>query len=299
MNLAPRNPVLSLLVMLLAATPVLAAPVTPIYLGDHGVPEGSGVAASRQYSGVYWMHGDSNGLPAVYAVSEQAEIIRVVTIPGVTNSDWEDIAIDGANNIWIGEIGGGRGTLYRIPEPDPYGTGNSAPADVFSFDYPESVQDCESLYVWNDRPYLIQKRPMNARFFGWPSAAVPGVPVTLEFVGEFDNSGYWITGADISADGRRLALISDSANWHWVIERAPGSNDMTDFFTSPTNVWRADFDNGGSGSGGAEAIGFRAGSYDFVVTNEQGAFWLILQSMYEGGSAVDPPPAPENLRVEP
>ncbi|MDX1389044.1 MAG: hypothetical protein R3344_07630 [Acidobacteriota bacterium] len=287
------------LIAVAAASLAHAAPVTPIYLGDHGVPEGSGITASRQHPGVYWMHPDSNHPAVVYAVSEQGQIIRVVDVTGATNSDWEDIAIDASGNLWIGEIGGGRGTLYRIPEPDPNGSGASAPAEVFLFDYPESVQDCESLFVAGELPHLIQKRPLNARVFGYPSTPIRDVDTMLEFVGEFDNSGFWITGADISSDGRRLALVSDSANWHWVIERAAGSNDASDFFTSPTNVWRADFDNGGSGSGGAEAITFRAGTYDFIVANEQGDMWLVTQEMYEGGGSTSPPDAPQNLRVAP
>ena len=100
--------------------------------------------------------------------------------------------------------------------------------------------------------------------------------VTLDLVAEFGNSDNQITGADISWDGKRLALISDLGNIVWVIERSSDSIKIEDFVSNPSKIWIANFDNQKG-----EAIGFVHNSYDLIIASEQGTVWSLPQSVYE------------------
>ena len=96
-------------------------------LNDGVLNEVSGVAASRLHPPLLWVHNDSGGEPAVYAIRPDGTLVSTVTIEGATNTDWEDIAVGpgparGVSYLFLGDIGdnlSGRDhiTVYRIPEP--------------------------------------------------------------------------------------------------------------------------------------------------------------------------------------
>lgn len=267
-------------------------------LGTHTVAESSGLVASRVYPGIYWMIGDSGNPASIYAVNSTGRLVKSFAVSGSTNIDWEDIALDENNNIWIADAGDNSQTrvnyvLYRVPEPNPTGNLVSVTATAFKFIYPDGKKDSEGVFIWQNIPYVIQKRPANARVYKFPEINASKT-VTLEFVGEFKNNNNWITGADISRDGRRLALINDGADYHWIVERALGSISINDFFIAPINQWRIQFSNNQG-----EAIGFVDGSYDFVVASETGDFWKIAQSVYDSGAAPEDTVAPVILNSSP
>ena len=62
-------------------------------LTDGALNEVSGVAASRLHPPLLWVHNDSGGEPAVYAIRPDGTLVSTVTIEGATNTDWEDIAV--------------------------------------------------------------------------------------------------------------------------------------------------------------------------------------------------------------
>ena len=257
--------------------------ITPQSLGTHHVPEESGIVASRAYPGIYWMISDSGGPVNLYATDSAGATKKVFSITGATNIDWEDIAIDADGSIWIADIGDNnqsrsRYVLYRVSEPNPYSNDvTSISATVYHFTYPNGPRDSEAFFVWQGIPYIVQKRSLTTEVYAFP-ALNPAQTVTLNYVGAF-TAGTYITGADISADGHRLALINDIKDYHWIIERSATSISIADFFTSPTKQWRLHFpDQQG------EAIGFLPGNYSFVVASEQGGFWKIGQNQYDSSS---------------
>jgi hypothetical protein len=77
--------------------------VTPVRVGTHSVPEASGIVASQVYPGIYWMIGDSGNPAWLYAVDESGVTKKIFTVLGAKNVDWEDIALDENNNVWIAE----------------------------------------------------------------------------------------------------------------------------------------------------------------------------------------------------
>ena len=253
--------------------------IAPLSIGTHHVPEGSGIVASRAYPGIYWMIADSGNPANLYAIDSTGATKNIFPVAGATNYDWEDIAIDSNGHIWIGDIGDNSQVrsdyvLYRVSEPNPYGSATSIPSTAFHFNYPNGARDSEALFVWQGIPYLVQKRSITTEVYAFPTVD-PSKKVTLNYVGTF-TGGIYVTGADISADGRRLALINDGNNYHWIIERSATSTNVADFFTSPTKQWRLYFPNQQG-----EAISFLLGDYSFVVASEEGGFWEIKQNQYD------------------
>src|SRR5262245_4848047 len=72
---------------------------------DRRVREPSGIIASRTHADIFWAHGDSGRAAKIYAVDRQGALIAALEVSDVDNVDWEDIAIDDQNNLWIGDIG--------------------------------------------------------------------------------------------------------------------------------------------------------------------------------------------------
>jgi len=281
---------------LFAAGFAAAFSLTPERPGRHDVPEGSGIVASRRFAGVYWSHGDSGTGPYLYAFDRRGKRIARFRVTGASNYDWEDIALDEENHLWIGDIGDNPPCtrtdfkLYRFPEPDPFaGETATQTAVKYRFRYPDGGHDSEAFFVWRGGPYIVEKRTgssSRARFYKFPEPLDSSSTVTLELLCEFRNGGRQITGADISEDGRRLTLVADGANRHWVIARSKRSTTVADFCDDPYWSCHVEFSNEQG-----EAICFdrtEGNGYDVLVISEQGGFWRIPQSAYEAPSPVPP-----------
>ena len=266
--------------LLLQAYAYTSLSVTPIIMGYHSVPESSGTVASRSYSGIYWMVSDYTGQStqtSVYAVNSKGGTVGRFPLQGASNWNWEDIAIDANNNLWVCDIGDNNAVrsnyrFYKVPEPNPYGgSRNIYPSATYYFRLPDGSKDMDSCFVWQGTPYVLTNSP-TARVYKVP--IVPGKTVTAQLVTYWSKDRY-IGGADISKDGRRLALAAIYSDNQWIIERSSSSNDVKDFFTSPSREWKIHFNNGQG-----EGITFVSGKYDFVTVSESGTMRLVTQSMY-------------------
>src|SRR5438046_2390261 len=96
------------------------------YISDPRIKESSGVVASRRYADVYWTHNDGGGpkKQVLYAIDREGNTRASFPVIDVTLHDWEDIAIDNAGHLFVGDIGNNdskRDTLavYEIDEPNP------------------------------------------------------------------------------------------------------------------------------------------------------------------------------------
>src|SRR5829696_4136923 len=178
--------------------------------------ESSGIVASRKHPGVYWTHCDSGNDASIYAITREGKFLAVYQL-NEKNNDWEDIATDDDGHLFIGDIGnnGGRRNqihVYRVDEPDParIPKGGIARLKVdksWKINYPDAPFDAESLFIYKDQGYIISKL-----FTGLP-ATIYSFPlrekkeVTLEKVVSIPIHSP-ATAADISADGKRLAVLS-------------------------------------------------------------------------------------------
>jgi hypothetical protein len=201
------------------------------------VSESSGIVASRKHPGVFWTHNDSGNSPEIFAVDKSGKLLARYTVDE-ENIDWEDIAIDDEGHLYIGDIGNNNEArkhafVYRLDEPDPArgdpgGRGEKLkPTATWKLKYPggrDGRFDAESLFVWKGRGYVISKllTLRYATIYGFdldPQRQAsskkkkddddgdPRETLTLEPVAEIPIR-YPVTGADISVDGSRLAVVT-------------------------------------------------------------------------------------------
>jgi len=185
-------------------------------MSDPRIKESSGVVASRRYTNVYWTHNDGGGpkKQVLYAIDRKGNTRASFPVVGVALHDWEDIAIDDAGHLFIGDIGNNdskRDTLavYEIDEPNPQAsTGPISPKRAWNLRFPQAPFDCESLFVWKDQGYVISKvfDKARAQIFRFPLKET-NEALTLELVATTKIESP-VTGADISDDGRLLGLVA-------------------------------------------------------------------------------------------
>jgi hypothetical protein len=202
--------------------PPLAPPVPPpaavaAQIGriEHPpIDESSGIIASRRHPGVFWTHNDSGNPPVLYAITRDGKLAGEFRVDAA-NMDWEDIAIDDAGHLYIGDIGNNWGwrdtvSVYRVDEPNPRAK-STAPLQVtesWMLAYPAAPFECEAMFVFGEWGYVISKVSAGeqASLYRFPLKPSRD-PVRLERVAALPIREA-VTGADISADGRRLAVAT-------------------------------------------------------------------------------------------
>jgi hypothetical protein len=274
--------------------------------------EGSGVVASASHPGVVWAIRDGGrsgrGVPraALYAYrladGRLAEVapgraLRAIPVPGAANVDWEDVARDDEGNLWIGDIGDnacGRHsiTLYKVREPDP-ATATSAPLlATYRLRYPDHDPGCrgwdaESLFLVGGTPYVVTK---TATPVVYQAARVDlGRTAVLRRVGGLGSGRsepiLFPTGADLSADHRRLAVATYATLA--VYESSDPSLDgealVADLighharWTVPLGCLLCPVDQLSM----VEGVAFAAGSHDLTLLSERHDVWLVPEGAYE------------------
>jgi hypothetical protein len=186
------------------------------------IREASGIVASRRHAGIFWVHNDSKNPPALFAVRRDGTLVREYMIK-MPNVDWEDIATDDRGHLYIGEIGNNANRLplravYRIDEPDP-----SKPVDgplpvtlATYYRFPKEGRfDAEGLFIDGDRAFVVAKTfdGRDAEIFSIPLEPPAPLlrPALPELSGTLPGFHEPATGADLSRDGRRLAVCSHSS----------------------------------------------------------------------------------------
>src|ERR1700741_4868888 len=189
----------------------------PVALPD-AVHEAGGVAGGRRRNeGILWTRADS-GEPQVLALSLDGAPRGTVRIAGARVEDWEDVSVGpcaAGSCLFVGDIGdnsarGARITIYRVPEPEP-GSGTSAPAEALHATYPDGAHDAEAFFVAGDgRIYVVTKGETGpAAVYRFPASPAAGSESRLEHVRALNGrvgQRERITGADVSPDGRWVAL---------------------------------------------------------------------------------------------
>ncbi len=191
----------------------------PVRVGRIAAPairESSGIVAGRKRPGVYWTHNDSGGGSFLHAMDATGKPIAYVRVVGARNVDWEDIAAD-AGKLYIADVGDNSRkrpsiTIYRLAEPDPRKDKRVKVEAAVQVTYPRGhgPQDCEAMFVRKGWAYLVSKELTRARLYRVKLAGDAPGPRQAEFVGALPGAA-WITAADISSDGRHLALLSYTA----------------------------------------------------------------------------------------
>lgn len=263
----------------------------PGALQSREVDEASGLQASHDHPGLFWVHND-DGPPRVWAIDQSGADLGHFDVQGAVNRDWEDLTLvprDGPDLLVIGDIGDNRNRraavqLIFVPEPAPVGGRILAqeipPKHVLTLHYPDGPRDCESLAFdpLASRLLLLTKRDVPARLYAVGlDQALTSREATLEFLGtapgfspprasdqaRFRKRTPWIsqpTGMDISADGQQAAVISYRSLYLFPLRGA--ADWQAGFHAQPLEVY-------GPPELTEEAISYSADGQSIFVTGER------------------------------
>ncbi len=239
------------LVLLLLPAPVLAqacpsffGPVQTGILGDLDVNEASGLVASVQNPGVFWVHNDSGDSARAFAMRADGTVLATYDVTGASAIDWEDMArgpgpVPGAEYLYFADIGDNPAarsfiTVYRVPEPwvdqAVIGADIDLPGAVaLEMEYPGGAYDAETLLsdpLTGDL-FIVTKCFTSSgcadgvsRVFRYPFPHQDGARVTLTEVASIPFAGpafvHSATAGDVTSAGDRIAVrtYTQALLWH-------------------------------------------------------------------------------------
>lgn len=197
--------------------------------------EASGISESRRHPGCFWLENDSGGGPVLYLAGSGGEDLGTVTLNGVENIDWEDLAgfsMKGKPYLLVADVGDNNAkrefvTLYFLPEPD-FSTDQKLDLHVpvawsIKFRYPDGPRDCESVAVdeQQQKIILVSKRTKPPEIYELPlrqegseilvakKIGTTSVPTPRGFLPH--PFGGQPTAMDISSDGTKAVILTYSA----------------------------------------------------------------------------------------
>ncbi len=174
--------------------------------------ESSGLVKSRKYADIFWTHNDSGNAPVLFAVRLTGEVVAEIPLAGAHNLDWEDIAIDHTGRLFIGDIGDNARKrtsyqIYELPEPNPF-VKPIQPVrftKVHRYRFPEGCHNCEALFVFDGKLHIITKKGLDQAIVYRldPQGGDRLSPVRVGIAPPAP-----VTAADVSPDGKRLAVLT-------------------------------------------------------------------------------------------
>ena len=291
---APKTP---------ARPAALGRPVRAGKLEHPALRESSGIVASRKHPGVFWTMNDSGNPRRLFAVDATGKSLRTVKLKGAANVDWEDIAADAHGKLYVADVGDNSRrrrslTIYVLSEPDP----RAADADAVAverttrFRYPRGHGpfDCEAMFVHAGQAYLVTKEPLAGRLYRVRLDAPAGRLVEAESLGLLPEASR-VTGADLSPDGRQIALVANTGIFVYDLPRPLPEElaDARDADDRPINAVRVPPRRRRAILGQAEGICWTLKPLpgDLLITNEQRRIFR-LRSPGDAAPTSSPRPGP-------
>lgn len=238
------------------------------------------------YKNLFWVNNDSDCEPKLYAYNNEGLIEKEVEITNAQNLDWEALA-DDQDYIYIGDFGNNFGDrkdlrVLRLAKSD---IENSNQVEIEKigiewtdqYDFSRRKQnhdfDCEAFLSYNDSLFFFTKNWANYRTRMYVSSKNIESQ-KLQIKGEF-NANMLVTGADISSDGKLLALVGYKNYLSYLVLFYEFEG--TDFFGGKS--MRIDL----SPLGGAQTEGIVFGKNDslFISTEETGQVQSLYKVEYE------------------
>lgn len=204
------------------------------------IKEASGIAASYINKGVLYTHNDSGDENRFFAFDKNGNHIGIYHLEGVVNRDWEDIAVGPGPNennsyIYIGDIGDNLAQhqvkyIYRVVEPFIALNKRNidttlSQVETISFDYPDGNYDAETLMIdpISKSIYIITKRESKVKVYklNYPQSttnlikAELATELFLPFDPQENKPLNYITGGDISIDGKEITIKSYDKVFYW------------------------------------------------------------------------------------
>ncbi len=234
LRLCVKKETISLLILVLAASLIYTQ--NAFLIKDKRLNEISGIVASRVNPDMYYVHNDSGGKNEVYVIDSRGKTITTIILPGLTNRDWEDIAIGpgpdkNQSYVYIGEIGDNKAkhinvSLYRFPEPLLKSNGNkkikpvTIPMDslgIFNFVILDGAKDLETLFIdsANGDVYLVSKREEKVGLY---QIQAPLIDTGINKAGRIQSFDFPLAVAgDISAQRDKIIIKTYSDIYCWSV----------------------------------------------------------------------------------
>ncbi len=231
-----RSTALALLLAAVNAATGSAEPTTPerwrtVEISSREIRESSGLVKSRTHEDVYWTHNDSGDAPRFFAIDEEGTLLATYHVPDAHHVDWEDVAIDDSGHLYLGDVGNNWSrrrqlSIYQVTEPDPSkGNTEVAVEARIRFSYADQEQsqdrlrmnfDSEAIF-WRDGGLFVFSKDRSdtlTRLYRLDpeNAAHQRVsPIAVfDLGGGVRSFAGNTTAADITPDGRRIALLTYS-----------------------------------------------------------------------------------------
>ena len=195
------------------------------------IQESSGLVASRRHPDILYTHNDRGGAPVIFAIRPNGSLVKQFRVAAKL-TDWEDISTDDAGRLYVANTGNNTGNrdtveVHRLAEPnlDPKAVGKKSKArkndtrasenrlrveHTWRLRFPGRPFDCESLFISGGHAYVVSKVAEAGQRAGMYRFPLDDGKAELTFEKVADLPIHRrATGAGISADGRRLAIVTD------------------------------------------------------------------------------------------
>jgi hypothetical protein len=276
---------IGLLAWTLGMTPAAAQityqrPELVSHLKHDEIVESSGLANSYRHPGLFWTHNDSGDEPRIFAFDEQGNHHGTCRLKGALAVDWEDMGsftLRGQPYLFVADVGDNtkkreQCTIYLIAEPD---VGQpEAVARPLTFRYEDGPMDCEGValdttqqvFILVEKVYLPTS-PCRVYELAWKPQSSDGLRVARP-IGRLQRgrlSVPMVTGLDISADGRRAAIVT-YGSVGLAYERTPAESWQAAFAKSPREIALPGV---GEGRRQGEAICYGGDGVTLYLTSEK------------------------------
>jgi hypothetical protein len=169
------------------------------------------------HKNLFWVINDSDCMPELIAYNKEGKLKKSIHISNAQNIDWEDLAEDD-NYIYIGDFGNNKGArknlrVLRVLKSDMKNKEVTVDSITFAWADQKNFKkrnmkhdfDCEAFFAYGDSLYFFTKNWANKKTRLYSMSKLPG-DYKLKPIAEFD-TGFMVTGADITADGKSVALV--------------------------------------------------------------------------------------------
>jgi len=219
---------LVLLLLISLGQPVLKK----VFSLPKSIKESSGIEVTSK-SKLVWTLQDSGNPAEIYGIDVNGKIAQTIQITNAKNNDWEDLTSDDLGNLYIGDFGNNENdrknlAIYKIDAASLQNKQATVSSKI-NFHYPEQTEfppkksqmlfDVEAFFFYKDNFYLFTKN-RSSKFTGETTLyQVPNKAGNhaAKRIGKFTTcdgfSHCAVTAADISPDGKTVALLSSSFVW--------------------------------------------------------------------------------------
>ena len=195
---------------------------------DDKLKEASGVEVDA--NGRFWANNDHGNTNVLFGINGNGTIEKEIQLSGVLNEDWEDLAMDENDNLYIGDFGNNDNdrtdlVIFMIPEFSTQTSTIITPSVVIHFDFDDQTAfppvtsqmhfDVEAFIVHAGMIYLFTKDrsdPFTGKTNMYQLPAEAGNH-TATFITSFNTDtskkAGKITSADLSPDGTKFILLSE------------------------------------------------------------------------------------------